>query len=794
MQQQIPPPTLREFDFSYYIQHYTQLLWRWRLWIIIAAPLATIAFGLIYLKYGSIKPELEAAVMIGLESSDSKSAVTDVGETAQRSRLALIKAKGFLSEIVDTLSLRLQVKNFPLHEIFDSITVDSTVPYAKYRLIIEEENYKLFLWSKPLNAKKKLIESGSLSSLNNLMLPGMTCRFTPFFLKKPFNVEWYITRQRDAIEWLLAKLTVYDQNMQSYGRDVENFVGVSMKGRDYRRITKIINTIADEFVKKSLGFKKRKTNEAINVLGKQLKAASDEVAITQDAVRQFRNQHPNVALAAELQNSISNMAMLETSMYSSRSSTEEAQRINSQLAASSESDQDLLINEALLFLSRQGTVAATVLSTEFNQLLQQKATLSTGYAKNHPQVTENRSKIADVRVKTQNLLQNYIKSATTQTFQQSNKIQEITSRMQGLPIQQLQLAELERKAQVASEIHSSVLSRYNQAKISDAVEMPDVFIMDYAIEPEMPSSLNSKLQFLAIGFVFIFLLMFGPAVGLDFFDKTARTEGELVKFLPYPFFESIPVISTDTKGSHPKNKSTSGTPKTALRLIDPKLVTASYTPDFTNEIFRSFRSKIMLRTHDNLKKRLLITSLGMNEGKSLISANLAITMAQQKLKTLLIDGDIRRGVQHNTFALNKKPGLADFLFSESAVEPQAVDPLLQATHVPNLSLIGSGPNVPNPSELLGLPRLEQLIDYLTGLFDVLILDTPPLGVSVDAAVISKFFTGTIIVVKAGSTNTIALKKRLKEFPNLQQKILGLVLNQAALDSSMKKYKYYSYHY
>lgn len=794
MQQPQQAPTLRELDLGYYVTHYAHLLWRWKWYIIIAMPVAVAGFLFYLIHFNALKPELEAAVMVGLESSDSKSAVADLGESSQLSRLALIKAKGFLSQIVDDLSLRLQIKSYPLHEVFDSVSVDSTAPTAKYQLEFYENTFKLYLWSKALGVKQKLVESGSVANLKTISSPGVFCSFAPEFLKNPHNVTFYVVRQRDAIAILMKNVTVYDKELAK-ARTVqkENFVGVSLIGRDYRRITKIINYMADEFVAKSLGFKKRKTLETISVLEKQLKAASEQVSLTQDAVRIFRNEHPNIALAAELQNSISNMAMLETSMYSSRTSAEEAQRIQTQLSGANEADQELIITEALLFLSRQGVISASVLQAEFNQLQQQRQTLDAGYSKTHPQVVENRSKITAIRAKTLNLLSEYVKNTATTTYQQSSRIQEITSRLQGLPSLQLQLAELERKAQVASEIHSTVLTRYNQAKISDAVEVPDVYIMDYAIEPEPSSDMANMIKILAIGLIAILVLTLGPPIALDMLDKTVRTESEVTRMLSYTFLESLPTIAA-AKGAKKQKKKKGEAPKTSVRLIDPKLVTASYTPDFTNEIFRSLRSKLMLRLHDSQKKHLLVTSLGMNEGKSLICANLAITMAQQKLKTLLIDGDIRRGVQHNTFVLQKKPGLADFLFSEEPVTTESVSGLVQATHVPNLSIIASGPNVPNPSELLGLPRLETMIDLLSRQFDIILMDTPPFGVSADAAVVGKFFVGAIVVIKAGTTNVVALKKRINEFPSLHNKILGIVLNEAILDGSMKKYKYYSYVY
>lgn len=797
MQQPPQQPSIKEFDFSYYITHYLHLFWRWKLWIAIILPLGIIGVTISTLKFGILDPELEASVMIGLEDATVKTAVTDLGESSPLSRLALIKAKGFLAEIVEQLSLRFLIKGHSLHEIADSIFVDSSAVSAKYLFTVEDDVYKLFMWSKAANIKEKLVETGTLASLDKLNLSGVYCSLTETFLKKPFRFQFYIVRQRDAVERLQKKITIYDQELQHSRRTLqENFVGISLTGRDYNRITRTINFIADEFVKKSLWFKRRKTNEALSVLEKQLEKATQQVANTEDAVRMFRSEHPNIALAVELRNSISNMALLESSMQSSKVAAEEARRIQMELKRSTESDQGLVISEALLFLSRHGEVRASVLQDELTQLQQQGIALQNNYSRNHPQVTENREKIASLRSKADALLADFISSSAAQSSQHSNRIQQITSRMQHLPIQQLKLAELERKAQVAAEIHSSVLSKYNEAKIADAVEVPDVFIMDYAIEPEPPSGYQSLLNFIAVACILILSISFAPPIVYDLIDKTARTENELVKLLPYTFLEAIPKINTTTPTTNKKTHIhvPAQMHGQKVRSIDPKLVTASYTPDFTNELFRSLRSKIMLRMHDIPKKHLLVTSLGMNEGKSLVTSNLAVTMAQQKLKTILIDGDIRRGVQHNTFVLQKKPGLADYLFSEESVTPQVVSSLIQPTHVPNLSLIASGPNVPNPSELLALPRLKEMIELLEGQYDIIVLDTPPLGASVDAAVLSKLISGAIIVVKAGLTNIITLKKRLSEFPNLQQKVLGLVLNQSMLNSAMKKYKYYSYHY
>ncbi|MCX7727721.1 MAG: hypothetical protein N2053_12845, partial [Chitinispirillaceae bacterium] len=359
--------SLKEVEITYYISHYLNLFWRWIWYILVTLPLTISGFFFYLIFFDAIKPPLEATVMIGLESGESKSAVEDIGEYTPQSRLALIKAKGFLWQIVNKTSLRLQVKGYDLNQIFDSVYVDSLAPSGDYKLKISDNVYELYFSSKEFNIKNKLIESGSLIKLNQLSSSGIYCKLSSDFLKNPHNISFSVIRPHKAIEWLYKNITIYDKELTKdrYSTKKDNVVGVSLRGRDYKRITKIINVIADEFVARSLGFKKRKTVEALNVLEKQLQKANEEVVSTQNTLKEFRVKHPNIVLAAELQNSINNMAIMETSIYSTKSSAEEAQRLQNQLSSVSEADQNLVINEALLFLSRQGVVGAAVIQAEF---------------------------------------------------------------------------------------------------------------------------------------------------------------------------------------------------------------------------------------------------------------------------------------------------------------------------------------------------------------------------------------------------------------------------------------------
>jgi capsular exopolysaccharide synthesis family protein len=191
---------------------------------------------------------------------------------------------------------------------------------------------------------------------------------------------------------------------------------------------------------------------------------------------------------------------------------------------------------------------------------------------------------------------------------------------------------------------------------------------------------------------------------------------------------------------------------------------------------------------------LIVTSLNPDEGKSLITSNLAITFAQQKFPTLLMDCDLRRGVLHNSFGCNKKPGLSDLLKSNSTMNMSAISDIIQETHIPNLFLITSGTPIPNPSELLGGLKMKQVLDLLEQKFGVVIIDTAPIKFTPDAFIINSFIHKLLLVVRYGKTNLNKLSEKTKEFESIRNDFVGVVLNASKEITKQDHYSYSYYHY
>ncbi|MFQ3563390.1 polysaccharide biosynthesis tyrosine autokinase [Lactococcus paracarnosus] len=204
-----------------------------------------------------------------------------------------------------------------------------------------------------------------------------------------------------------------------------------------------------------------------------------------------------------------------------------------------------------------------------------------------------------------------------------------------------------------------------------------------------------------------------------------------------------------------------------------------------SEQYRTIRTTIDFKMADQGMKSLLVTSSEVSAGKSTTIANLAVTFAQQGKKVLVIDGDLRKPTVDKTFKVQNSVGLTNILMNQYAIQD-----VLQRTRISeNLTVITSGPIPPSPSELLGSNAMKQLLDTVTGYFDVVLLDTPPLSAVTDAQILSSYVEGVVIVVHANQTRKDGLLKAKKLLDQVNANILGVVLHGTEPKDSTSYYYY-----
>jgi len=200
------------------------------------------------------------------------------------------------------------------------------------------------------------------------------------------------------------------------------------------------------------------------------------------------------------------------------------------------------------------------------------------------------------------------------------------------------------------------------------------------------------------------------------------------------------------------------------------------------ESYRILRTNIEYSSFDKEYKVIVVTSPEPEEGKSTTAGNLALCMAQEDKKVMLIDCDLRKPSMHKKFKVSNLIGLSDVMIGKAD--------LTMATHMynKNLFLLTSGKVSPNPSEMLSSKVMSYLLESLKETFDYIILDTPPLKVVTDAQILSTKADGTILVVRAEKTKKESVKNAVDLLKNVNANIIGIVLN--GIDASRNKYEYY----
>ena len=205
------------------------------------------------------------------------------------------------------------------------------------------------------------------------------------------------------------------------------------------------------------------------------------------------------------------------------------------------------------------------------------------------------------------------------------------------------------------------------------------------------------------------------------------------------------------------------------------------SPFAIQEAYKTIRTNIIFSFPNEQCKIILITSALQGEAKSTTAVNLAVAFAQNQSKILLIDCDLRLPTDALKLSAQQTPGLTNLL-----VGMCTMDEAIQ--HLPNgLDMIAAGDIPPNPSELLGSPKMEQLLKELGSKYEYIILDTPPVCTVADASILAKIASGTVLVVRQGLATSESVNEALTKLKFSNAKVLGIVMTGAG-NEKMKSYK------
>ena len=212
------------------------------------------------------------------------------------------------------------------------------------------------------------------------------------------------------------------------------------------------------------------------------------------------------------------------------------------------------------------------------------------------------------------------------------------------------------------------------------------------------------------------------------------------------------------------------------------LITSTNPRSPVAEAYRQLRTNIQFSSLDKPVRTLLVTSTSPEEGKSTTLANLAITIAQTGSTVILVDCDLRRPTVHTLFDISNAKGLTNLVIDSSATDLPLVE-----SGVSNLRILPSGPQPPNPSEMLGSKRMTEIVEELKSIADYVLFDSPPVIAVTDAAVLATRVDGVLLVIKAGKTRREMAQRAKAVLEKVNANLLGVVLNDVKYDVSLHEY-------
>jgi succinoglycan biosynthesis transport protein ExoP len=334
---------------------------------------------------------------------------------------------------------------------------------------------------------------------------------------------------------------------------------------------------------------------------------------------------------------------------------------------------------------------------------------------------------------------------------------------------------LKREFDTNQQLYESLLQRLKDATVSAGLRATNIHVIDTAFVPSTPVR-PKRLMNVGIA------LLVGLILGVTFafveegLDNSIKSAEDVERLIAAPALAIVPAAGSEGRrvyGAANGKRRNFGKPITNGAVA---LAVLKHPASALSESYRALRTAILLSTAARPPQALLITSPQPNEGKSCTSLNLALTLAQQNGRVVIVDGDLRKPCVARHLGLNLEPGLSGVLTGAHGLD----EALCPVDGVPQLWALPGGPTPPNPAELLSSPQMADILQQLRGRFDHIVIDSPPLLMVTDATVLSTLVDGVILVVESGVTVRGALLRAHSLVDNAGGRLLGVVMNKVDL--------------
>ena len=560
-------------------------------------------------------------------------------------------------------------------------------------------------------------------------------------------------------------------------------VQISYTHPDPRLATEIVNALVRTFIEENFKTKYESVTQTSAWLSTELADLQLKVQTSEEKLVRYQKDHS--ILGVDEKQNIVTAKLNELNNELTAAQTDRIQKESNYRLA--------VVEDSVAFAktSREGT------SGMLEKLREKEADLNTQYAQattqfgsGYPKVVELNNQLKQVRTEIaaeETRMQHGIRDEYMAALQRENLLttafEQQKQEANQLNESAIEYSVLKRDAESNRQLYQDLLQRLKEAGVSAGLRSSNIRVVDIARTPTQPIAPNVPRN-IEVGLLLGLACGIGLAFVLESLDTSVRNMEEISEISALPALGTIPLQLSSNSSLRKRLKTLSAETETSK---SPSLVTYARPKSEAAEAYRALRTSILLSSFGAPPKVILVTSAMPQEGKTTISANSALVLAQRGSRVLLIDADLRRPGIDKLFGIRSRGGLSTLISGVDKIE----DVVVPFTQVPNLWILPAGPIPPQPVELLGSTVMKDHITRWRDEFDHIIIDTPPCLSVTDAVVLSPEADRIILVARAGKTTKLALRRACELLLHVNARVMGIVLNALDLRSG-GGYYYYNY--
>lgn len=647
---------------------------------------------------------------------------------------------------------------------------------------------------------------------SRMTIDGLSLRLLPEAARYP-NLSLQVTSRAAAAERLRGAVTVTRPD-----RDA-SVLEVAFRSPDPSLARQVPDVLARRFIERQTRRRQSGSASTADFISQQLDTLDVQLATAEARLRDWRQRNRVVQPTVEAGSTVQQRAQYEALLSRTNEDINILDALFTGKGSLPPSVRSLPGYRRVLSSPLAGqTQAGSSILGSILRLEEQKAALLGSVTERDPQVQLINRTLADYERQGEQFVQNYLASKRAEAAAYERLLGTVGRMLAEVPERELELKTLERDVEVLSSLQLVLRQRLKESQIANASEIPTVEVLDAARPPRGP------VEPQAMRFV-----LFGTALGVlagallafvrDGIDRTIHTAAAVQEVTGAMMVGLIPSFRVRARRSRhwrglarwrwrgvlpAGGSSKGGAPRARTVALErassqaSALITVREPRHVSSEAYRTLRANLRLRQDAPALRVIAVASPSPGDGKSTTTANLAVVLALQGERVLIIDTDLRRGALHKLLGSTRKRGCAELLAAHGTIEEaagDAVDRISIAGDV-TVELIPAGKAPENPTELLGGERWRQLISWARHRYDAVLVDTPPVNMFADALVACAHVDGLLLVVRAGKSRDDEVEVAAAQVRAVQIPLVGVVLNDFDVerDGRYGNYRYYRYYY